>query len=83
MSREIGRSRVAMCSGKQIPVEPSAVFAARAAVFKFFGQQSFFDLPSSVPGGHPRQTVFSDRFGFKKLNPHAEIVDFIKKLAGG
>lgn len=44
MSREIGRSRVAMCSGKQIPVEPSSVFAAQAAVFKFFGQQSFLLL---------------------------------------
>ena len=42
MLREIGCSKVAMCSGKQIPVEPSSVFAAQAAVFKFFGQQSFF-----------------------------------------
>lgn len=41
MSREIGRSWVAMCSGKQIPVEPSSVFAARAAVSNFSGSSHF------------------------------------------
>lgn len=68
MLREIGCSKVAMCSGKQIPVEPSPVFAAQAAVFKFFGQQSFFDLPSSVPGGHSQQTAFRP-FRLQKAQP--------------
>lgn len=41
MSREIGRSQIAMCSGKQIPVEPSSVFAARAAVSNFADSSHF------------------------------------------
>jgi hypothetical protein len=41
---EIGRSRVAMCSGKQIPVEPSSVFAARAALSYFSGSSRFWWL---------------------------------------
>jgi hypothetical protein len=41
MLREIGCSKVAMCSGKQIPVEPSFVFAARAAVSNFSGSSRF------------------------------------------
>lgn len=39
--REIGRSQIAMCSGKQIPVEPSSVFAARAAVSNSSGSSHF------------------------------------------
>lgn len=41
MPREIGRSQIAMCSGKQIPVEPSSAFAARAAVSNFADSSHF------------------------------------------